>query len=139
MSSSAAITHGGVRRSDVEQRVEAVGRQQLGDVGALVGVGQRRDLGGLAMLGRELGGGRDLDRLELAQRPLREGGEVPQRLDLDVEEVGADRVVLGGREDVDDAAADRELTAIVDLLDALVAGVDERDRELVEIDQVAAW
>ena len=129
--------HRGVGGGDVEQRVEAVGRQQLGDVGALVGVGQRGDLGGLAVLGRQLGGRRDLDGLELAERALGERREVTQRLDLDVEQVGADRVVLGRREDVDDAAADRELAAVVDLLDALVARVDERDRELVEVDQVA--
>ena len=89
------------------------------------------------MLGRELGGRRDLDRLELTQRALGEGREVAQRLDLDVEQVGPHRVVLGCGEDVDDPAADRELAAVVDLLDALVARVDQRHRELVEIDQVA--
>ena len=43
--------------------MEAVDRQQLGDVRAILGVLERRDLGQLAVLGRELGGGRDLDRV----------------------------------------------------------------------------
>ena len=47
----------------VEQRVEAVDRQQLGDVGPLVLAGDRGDLGQLAVLGGELGRGRDLDRV----------------------------------------------------------------------------
>ena len=41
------------------------------------------------------------------------------------------------RVDVEDAAADRELAAVVDLVDALVAGGDEVDRDLVEVEQVA--
>src|SRR3712207_8149694 len=45
----------------------------------------------LAMLGRELGRRRDLDLVGLPERALRERGEPPQRVDLDVEEVDADR------------------------------------------------
>ena len=41
----------GVLRSQVEERVEAVQREQLGDVGPLVGVLERRDLRQLAVLG----------------------------------------------------------------------------------------
>ena len=48
--------------AQVEEGLEAVDRQQLGDVGAVLGVLERGDLGQLAVLGRELGGGRDLDR-----------------------------------------------------------------------------
>ena len=51
----------------VEQLAEVVDRQQLGDVGALVGVLERGDLGQLAVLGRELGGGRDLDGVGVAR------------------------------------------------------------------------
>ena len=43
----------------------------------------------------------------------------------------------GRRVDVEDAAADRELAAVVDLVDALVAGGDEVGRDLVEVEQVA--
>ena len=81
--------------------------------------------------------GRDLDRLGVAERALREGGEPAQRLDLDVEQVHADRAVLGRRVDVEDAAAHRELAAVLDLVDALVARGDEVARDLVEVDEVA--
>ena len=58
----------GVRRAArSRKRVEAVDRQQLGDVGAVLGVLERGDLGQLAVLGGELGGGRDLDRVGLAE------------------------------------------------------------------------
>ena len=120
---------------EVQERAEAVDGEQLGDVGALVL--QRGDLGDLAMLGGELGRRGDLHRVGVPQRPLREGREPAQRLDLDVEQVDADRPVLRCRVDVEDAAAHRELTAVLDLVDALVAGRDEIARDLVEIDEVA--
>ncbi len=47
----------------VQQRPEALHRQELGDVRALRGVLQRSDLRQLAVLGRKLRGGRDLDLL----------------------------------------------------------------------------
>ena len=108
----------------VEQRAEVLDRQQLGDVRAVL-VASARDLGQLAVLGRELGGGRDLDAVGLPQAALGEGREPAQRLDLDVEQVDADGALLGRRVDVEQAAADRELAALLDLVDALVAGGDE--------------
>ena len=54
---------------------------------------------------RELGGGRDLDLLDLAERALREGREPAQRFDLDVEHVHPNRALLRRREDVEQAAA----------------------------------
>ena len=123
--------------AQVEEGLEAVDGQQLGDVGAVLGVLERGDLRQLAVLGRELGRGRDLDRLGLAQAALGEGREEADRLDLDVEEVDADRAVLGGRVEVEDAAADGELAAVVDLVDALVAGGHELLADLVEVEQVA--
>ena len=89
------------------------------------------------MLGGELGAGRDLDRVRVAQRALGEGREPAQRLDLDVEQLDADGALLRGREDVDDPAAQGELAALLDLLDALVAGADEVGGQLVEVEQVA--
>ena len=50
----------GVGRREVQEGVELVDGQQLGDVRAVLGVGERGDLGGLAVLGGQLGGGRDL-------------------------------------------------------------------------------
>ena len=73
----------------------------------------------------------------LAEAALGEGREEADRLDLDVEEVDADRAVLGGRVEVEDAAADGELPAVVDLVDALVAGGHELLADLVEVEQVA--
>ena len=136
-SSSAAITTCASRGHEVEQLAEVADRQQLGDVGALVGVLQRGDLGQLAVLGRQLGGGRDLDDLGLAERALGEGREPAQRLDLVVEQVDADGALLGGGVDVEQPAADRELAAVVDLVDALVAGRHEVGGRLVEVQQLA--
>ena len=122
---------------ELEERVEAVDRQQLRHVGPVVFVLERGDLGQLAVLGRELGRRRDLDRVGLAERALGERREPAQRVDLDVEQVDAHRLVLGRRVDVEDAAADRELAAVVDLVDALVAARDELRGDLVEVEQVA--
>ena len=127
----------GLVRDQVEQVAEVVDGQQLGDVRALVGALERRDLCELAVLGGELGRGRDLDHLGRAERALREGGEPAQRLDLVVEQVDADRPLLGRRVDVEQPAADRELATVLDLVRALVAGGDEVRRALVEVEQLA--
>ncbi len=127
--------HGGIGR-EVEERHEAVDRQQLGDVRALVLGLQRRHLGKLAVLGGKLGRRRDLDLLGLAERALCERREPAQRLDLDVEHVHAHRAILGRRVDVEQAAAGRELAALGDLVDALVAGRDELGHALVEVEQL---
>src|SRR4051794_18758482 len=127
----------GVLGEQREQLAEAVDREQLGDVGAALLVLERGDLRELAVLGGELGGGRDLDALPLAQRALGEGREPAQRLDLDVEQLDADRALLGRGVDVEQAAADRELAAVLDLVDALVAGRDELQHGLVEVEQLA--
>ena len=55
------------------------------------------------------------------ERALREGRERAHRLDLVAEELDPERLAAGRREDVDDAAAHRELAAVVDPLHALVA------------------
>ena len=122
-------------RDQLEQLAEVLDRQQLGDVRALLVAG--RDLGQLAVLGRELGGGRDLDAVGLPQAALGEGREPAQGLDLDVEEVDSDGALLGRRVDVEQAAADRELAALLDLVDAQVAGGDELLGGLVEVEQLA--
>jgi hypothetical protein len=129
--------HDDLRRAgdEVEQLAEAVHRQQLGDVGPLL-LG-RRDLGQLAMLRRQLGGGRDLDLVGVAEASLRERAEPAQRVDLDVEQVDADGALLGGGVDVEQAAADRELAALLDLVDALVARLHQVVGDLVEVEQVA--
>ena len=60
------------------------------------------------------------------ERPLREGRERAHLLDLVTEELDAQRLAAGRREDVDDAAAHRELTPFLDPVDALVAGARKR-------------
>ena len=76
-----------------------------------------------------LRGGIDRARLDGMQRALRERRERADRLHLVAEELDAKRLASGRREDVDDAAANGELTAVVDPLDALVAGERKHLRE----------
>ena len=128
--------HVGVGAGHFQPGVKAVHGEQIGDVGAVRGVLERGDLGQLAMLGRELGGGRHLDHLGVPEGALGEGREPAQRLDLVSEQIDPHRPVLGGREQVEQAAADRELAAVLDLVNALVAGGDEILGALVEIDQL---
>src|SRR3954453_5641850 len=66
------------------------------------------------------------------ERALREGGERAHRLDLVAEELHAKRLAAGGREDVDEAAAHRELPAIVHTLHALVPRERERLHQPVD-------
>ena len=130
---STAAPAGASRGTDGSPR-----REQLRDVGAFGGVLERRDLGQLSVLLRELGGRRDLDHLGVAERALREGREPTQRLDLVAEQVDPDGAVLGCREQVEQASADRELAAVLDLIDALIAGGDQLAGGLVEIQQLPA-
>ncbi len=88
------------------------------------------------MLGRELRGRRDLDLLDVAERALRERREPAQRFDLDVEHVDPHRAVLGRSEHVQQPAAQRELPALLHLLDAFVAGRDELGGAFVEVEQL---
>ncbi len=63
---------------------------------------------------------------------LREGRERAHLLDLVAVELGAERLAAGGREDVEQAAADGELAALVSALDPLVARARELLRQAVE-------
>ena len=131
---------GGVLGDQVERGAEVVQRQQLGQVGrllALLGGLHRRQLGELAVLGVELGGRRQLDPLGLAERALGEGREPAHRLDLVAEQLDPHRPLLGRRVDVEDAAADGELAALLDLLDPFVAGRDEVLGDRAEVDLLA--
>jgi hypothetical protein len=128
--------HVGVR-GEVEERMEPVDRQQLGHVGTLVGVVAGGDLRELAVLGGQLGRGRDLDDVDVAERALGERRELAQALDLDVEQLDADGTLARRREQVEDVAAQGELPAVLDLVDALVAHRRELGRRLGEVEQVA--
>ena len=68
-------------------------------------------------------GGRVDDRaLDLVQRALREGRERAHRLDLVAEELDSQRLAPGRREDVDQAAANGEVAALLGAVDPLVPG-----------------
>src|SRR6266542_1257404 len=71
------------------------------------------------------------------ERALREGREGADRLDLVAEELDAQRLAAGRREDVDDPAAHRELTTVVDALAARVAGEGERLRQTLDAELAA--
>ena len=129
--------HAGVRGRELEERMEVLDRQQLGDVGPVGLLLERGDLRQLAVLLGELGRRGDLDELGVAQRTLRERREPPQRLDLVAEQVDAHGAVLGRGKHVEQAAADRELAAIFDLIDPLVAGRNELHGDLVEVEELA--
>jgi hypothetical protein len=116
-------------------------RQQLGQVGellALLGGRHRRHLGQLAVLDVQLRRRRQLDPLGLAEGALGEGGEPAHRLDLVAEQLDPHGALLGCRVDVEDAAADRELAAVLDLLDPFVAGGDEVVGNGPELDLLTA-
>ena len=66
------------------------------------------------------------------QRALGEGRERAHLLDFVSEQLHAQGLPSGRREDVDDASAYGELAALVDPLDALVAGAREGPGEAVE-------
>ncbi len=70
-----------------------------------------------------------LDLLEGALVGDREGADL---LDVVAPELHAERVLLGGREDVDDATADRELAALLDQVDPGVRRVGEAAHDVLE-------
>ena len=72
-----------------------------------------------------------------AQRALRERRERADLLDLVAEELDPERLAAGRREDVDEPAAHRELAALLDPLDPLVAGGGELLGERVDPGLVA--
>ena len=84
-----------------------------------------------------LGGGLDEHLLDLVQRALREGREGAHLLDLVGEELDPQGVASARREDVDEAAADGELTALLHPLDPLVARAGQLERDLFQAPSVA--
>ena len=132
--------HGRLRGDEVERRSEVLQRQRVGGARRLLpllGRLHRRQLSHFAVLGVELGRGRELDPLGVAQRALGEGREPAHRLDLVAEQLDPHGALLGRRIDVEDAAADGELTALLDLLDPLVAGAGEVADGDVEVELAA--
>ena len=125
------------------QRLHALDRvalgqllEQLGQLGVLLGQygGPRADLVGQQQLAARrcpqpvLG---DLQRALVGDR------EVPDLFHVVAEEVDPQRVLLGRREHVDDAAADRELTAPLDQIDPVVRRSGQCLDDLLQLDRVA--
>ena len=77
---------------------------------------------GLQQVGEPLRGRVDDGVRHRMERTLSEGREDTHLLDLVAEELDPQGLAAGRREDVDDAAADRELAPLLRPLDALVAG-----------------
>ena len=91
----------------------------------------------LAQVGLALGRRIDDGVVDGVQRPLGERREGSHLLDLVAVELDAERLAAGRREDVDNAAANGELAALLGTLDPFVAGQRERLREAVEPGLVA--
>ena len=121
------------------QRLHALHRDALGEL--VEQVGQAGMLGG-----QRLGPRPDLrgqQQLAAGRRPQAVGRglqgalvgdlEVADLLDRVAPELDPQRVLLGRREDVEDAAADRELAALLDQLDPGVAGGDQPVDDLVQV------
>ena len=111
-------------RRPLEHRLQVVGRRErvalrLGEIDAALG--SRED-------------GRLPDGMEGS---LRERRERPHLLDLLAEELDAKRLPAGAREDVDQAAANRDLPALLHPLGAFVAGECQRLDEGVQTRLVA--
>ena len=133
--------HGGLLGDEVERGAELLEREDLGEarrLSPLLGGLHRRQLGELAVLDVELRRRRQLDPLGLAERALGEGREPAHRVDLVAEQLDPDGALLGRPEDVEDAAADRELASLLDLLDPFVAGADQVLGDRAEVDLVPA-
>ena len=84
--------------------------------------------------------GRRVDRhlVDVSERALRERRERADPLDLVAEELDPDGLAAGRREDVDEPAANGELSALLDPLDPLVPGERERLGEQLEPRLLAA-
>jgi hypothetical protein len=73
------------------------------------------------------------------ERALVDDFEVTDLLDLVAPELDPQRVFLGRREDVEDAAAHGEVTALLDELGAGVTGADEVDHDVGQFASPIAW
>ena len=74
--------------------------------------------------------------LSAVERPLVGHRELPDVLDVVAEELDADRMRIGRREDVEQPAADRELAPALDEVDARIREIDEPAHGLVQIGAV---
>ena len=121
----AAPQRGQLLGSQVVEVAAARGREVAGEVGERVAARE------------PLAGGADTYRVDAFDGPLRLGVEASDGLDLVAEELDAHRRRLGGREDVDEAAAPGGLPRPLDERADVVPRVDEARREVLDGDAVA--
>ena len=124
--------------NELERCPEHLDREHLLDphrLAALVRLLDRHP-GECPVVGVELGRRSDRDPVEGLGRPLGEGGELADRLDLVSEQLDPGRSATGRREQVEDPSPDRELTAFEDLLDPLVTGVGKPLGSPTEVDRI---
>ena len=132
-----------IRSSSAPKRSTGSRSAMSGLLGVLITAGGTEaaagggDLRQLAVLCGELRRGCDLDLLHVPQRALRERREPAQRFDLHVEHVNANGPLLGRGEHVQQAAAHRELPALLHLVDAFIARAHELCGALLQIQQLA--
>ena len=145
--------HVAVRREQLDEHLHLVderGSERLHPLdGHALGelVGDLRELRVLlAELGRlaayvigeqELAARRRPEPLHLVHRALVGDREAADLVDLVAEELHAQGVLLGRREDVDDATADGELATLLDQVDAGVRRTDEPAYDVLELDLLA--
>ena len=127
--------------SDRRQRLHALDRDALGElVGELAQLGVRGpELGGPAayVVGeQQLAARRRPQPVELVEGALVGDRERADLLDVVAPELHPQRVLLGRREDVDDAAADGELAAPLDQVDPGVRRVGQPAYDVVEVGRV---
>ncbi len=117
---------------------DALGKlvQDLGELGVLGG--QQRRLLPHGRGEQQLPAGRRPEPLDLLDGALVGDGEGADLLHLVAPELDPGRVLVGGREDVQDAAADRELAALGDQVDPCVRHVGQPPRDLLQLRLAAA-
>ena len=81
---------------------------------------------------------RDVDRVERRQAALRGDFEAADRFDLVAEQLDPHRIVPVGGEDIDDAAARRELARQLDGRRVLKPMLDQPAQQLLHVQRVAA-
>ena len=124
------------------QRLHALdrdaGRELRGHLGELGMRLAQRGRAAADVLGEEqLAAGRCPQPVDLLDRALVGDGERADLVDLVAPELHPDRVLLGRREDVDQAAPDGELAALLDQVDPRVRRVRESPGHVVELRLVA--
>ena len=129
-------------RDDRRERLHALDGDAVGELAEYVG--QARVIGG-QLLGpvphgrgeQQLAARRYPQLVDGLQAPLVGHPELADLLHLVAEELDPQRVLLGGREHVDDAAAHRHLTSALHQVGAHVADLDQAGDHLIEAEGLA--